>query len=64
VSELDTGGMSLAANHKPKDLAREGLDLDSDAKPEPDSDQGDASDGEDPVEAAEEDTPREETPSV
>ncbi|KAM6525311.1 hypothetical protein FALCPG4_010865 [Fusarium falciforme] len=65
--EVLKGGMEICrqfAGFGFLDLEREGLNLDSDAEPEPGSDQDDASDGEDPVEAAEEDTPREETPSV
>ncbi|KAJ4174611.1 hypothetical protein NW754_005031 [Fusarium falciforme] len=65
--EVLNGGMEICrqfAGFGFLDLEREGLNLDSDAEPEPGSDQDDASDGEDPVEAAEEDTPREETPSV
>ena len=64
VSKIDTDGVTFAANHGSKDLGRDGLDLDSDAEPESDSGQDDASDGESPAEAAEEDSPCEETPSV
>lgn len=64
MSNLDIEGGTLAANHEPKDLGRDGLDSDSEAEPEPNSDQDDASEGEGPVEAAEDETPHEETPSV